>query len=246
MDVPTANQSQTPCQSWAGQNGWSPESAQGLPPIPLGFQHLSLGSSSDQRPGYNHLQASGCHSNITTVSSRNDTHCSKLHPYVGQTLQQMVPDALVSSMLPAESQGRHIPPCSLPLLNKGMQPHEMPFNSTHSLYQAISSPLQPSYTHQSSQNGPQSARKEHLPISSPSFGQCLKQNPPCSGQPSCGGADGYSSVGSMQNLASPTSPVQHQPPWTLPPHSMGRFSCNMHMTCLHAWCRGSHGRGSFK
>lgn len=226
MDVPTANQSQTPCQSWAGQNGWSPESAQGLPCVPLGFQHLSLGPSSDQGPCYNHLQASsrGRHSNITTVSSRNDTPCSKLHPYAGQTLQQMVPDALVSSMLPAASQGRHIPPCSVPLLNKGTQLHEMPFNSTHSLYQAISS--QPSYTHQSSQNGPQAAHKEHLPISSPSFGQCVKQNPPCSAQPAFVGADGYSSVGYMQNPASPTSPVQHQPPWTLPPHSMGRFSCN--------------------
>lgn len=253
MDVPTANQSQTPYQPCAGQNGWSPASAQGSPCNPLpGFQHLSIDSPSDRRPCYDHLQASnwGCHSNITTVSSRNDAHSSKLQPYnAGQTLPQMMPDAHVSSMLPAASQGRLIPPCSLPLLNKGAQPcktHEMPFNSTHSLYQAMSSPFQPSYTHQSSQNGPRSAHKEHLPISSPSFGQCGKQNPLCSPQPAFGRADVDSSVGYMQNLASPTSPIQHQPPWTLPPHSIGRFICNMYMTCLHVWCRAFHGSGPFK
>ncbi|KAK5909448.1 hypothetical protein CesoFtcFv8_003377 [Champsocephalus esox] len=57
MDVPTANQSDTPCQPWAGQNGWSPASPQGPPCNPLpSFQNLSLSSPSDQRPGYEQLQ----------------------------------------------------------------------------------------------------------------------------------------------------------------------------------------------
>eukprot|EP00064_Thunnus_orientalis_P022617 superscaffoldBa00007785_g22825 len=75
MDVPTANQSQTPCQQWAGQNGWSTASPQGPPPFnPLpSFQHLNLGFTSDQIPSYDHLQPSnqGCLSH-----PRNNTHHS--------------------------------------------------------------------------------------------------------------------------------------------------------------------------
>lgn len=243
MDVPTANQSQTPCQPRAGQNGWSPASAQGplCNPLP-GFQHLSLGSPSDLRPCYNHLQASnqGFHCDITAVSSRNDSHHCTLHPNnnADQTVQQIILDPHVSSMVAAASQGRNIPPCSHPLLNKG-KTHQIPFNSTHGLYQAISSPFQHSYTHQGSLNGPQSPHEEHLPIGSPSYGQCVNQNPLCSPRPAL-----ESSVEYMHSLASPTSPIQHQPPWILPPHSIGRFICNMYMTCLHACCRAAHGSGS--
>lgn len=38
MDFPTANQSQTPCHSWVGQEGWSPPSCTQLPSL----QHLTL------------------------------------------------------------------------------------------------------------------------------------------------------------------------------------------------------------
>eukprot|EP00064_Thunnus_orientalis_P022179 superscaffoldBa00007261_g22365 len=81
MDNPTANKSHLPCQSWAGQNGWSTASTQGPLLNPLSSsQHLSLGSSSDQRPPYDHMQASdqSCLSDLSTLSSRSNTHHSAL------------------------------------------------------------------------------------------------------------------------------------------------------------------------
>ncbi|XP_036955278.1 protein transport protein Sec24C isoform X1 [Acanthopagrus latus] len=227
MDAPTANQSQTPCQAWAGQNGWSPASPQAAPSNPLlGFQHLSLGSPSDQRPCYDHLKASnqGCQSDITTFSSSSNTHRSTLYANNGDQSEQRVnPDARVSSTVPAASQGRNIPPCSLPLLNEGMQPckpHQMPFYSPYSPYQAISPPLHSPYTHQGLLNGPQSPHQKHLPISSPSFGQCVNQSPQCTPQPAFEGANVESSIGYTYGHASPTSPIQQQPQWTLT-HSKG-------------------------
>lgn len=234
MDVPTANQSQTPCQPWAGQNGWSPASPQGSPCNPLpSFQHLSLGSPSDQRPCYDHLQAvnQGCQSNPTTFSSRSNSHDSTLYANnADQSVQRIIP-------------GRNIPPCSLPLMNEVTQPCkplQMPFYSPYSPYQAISSPFHPPYTHQGLLNGPQSPHQKHLPISSPSFGQCVNQSPQSTPQSAFERANVESSVGYTHNHASPTSPIQEQPQWTLPSHSKGRSICNTYMTCLHAWCRASH------
>ncbi|XP_049434438.1 protein transport protein Sec24C [Epinephelus fuscoguttatus] len=205
MDVPTANQSQTPYQPWADQNGWFPASPQGpsCNPVP-GFQHLSLSSPSDQRPLYNHLQAS------------NQSHAPHSTPYSNcADQQQIIPDAHVSSMVAAASQGRNIPPCSLPLTIEGMQPcklQQMPFYPPHSPHQAIPPPFQPSSTHHSLPNGPQSPHQNHLPISSPSFGQCANQSQPCMPQ-------GYT-----HNHASPTSPIQQQPQWTLAAHSRGAIN----------------------
>ncbi|XP_059193260.1 protein transport protein Sec24C [Centropristis striata] len=222
MDVPTANQSQTPCQPWAGQNGWSPASPQGPPCNPLpSFQHLSLSSPSDQRPCYDHLQASN-----HGFSSRNDIHSSKLYANDGEeSLQRSVPDA--SCMLPAASQGRSIPPCSLPLLKEGTQPcklQQMPFYSPYSPYQAVSPPFQPPYTHQSLLNGPQSPHQKHLPISPPSFGPCVNQSPQCTPQPAFERENVDSSVGYAHNHASPTSPVQQQPQWTPQSHPKGTIN----------------------
>lgn len=238
MDAPTANQSQTPCQAWAGQNGWSPASPQAAPSNPLlGFQHLSLGSPSDQRPCYDHLKASnqGCQSDITTFSSSSNTHRSTLYANNGDQSEQRVnPDARVSSTVPAASQGRNIPPCSLPLLNEGTQPckpHQMPFYSPYSPYQAISPPLHSPYTHQGLLNGPQSPHQKHLPISSPSFGQCVNQSPQCTPQPAFEGANVESSIGYTYGHASPTSPIQQQPQWTLT-HSKGRSIYDMYMIKL--------------
>ncbi|KAM7415693.1 hypothetical protein PAMA_017971 [Pampus argenteus] len=83
MDNPTANESHVPCQSWADQTGWSTASTQGtlLNPLPSS-QHLSLGSSSDQRPPCDHLQASNqsdCLSDVSTLSSRSNTHHTSLY-----------------------------------------------------------------------------------------------------------------------------------------------------------------------
>ncbi|XP_035514424.1 protein transport protein Sec24C [Morone saxatilis] len=199
MDVPTANQSQTPCQPWAGQNGWSPASPPGPPCNPLpSFQHLSLGSPSDQRPCYDHLQPSnrGCHSDT------NDAHHSTLYAHnASQGVQRIVPDA---SVAPAASQGRNIPPCSLPLINQGTQPCtplQMPFYSPYS-------PYQPPHTHQGLLNGLQSPHQKHLPVSSPSFRQCVNQSPQCTAQPAFERANVESPVVSAHSPASHTSPVQ--------------------------------------
>ncbi|XP_051279774.1 protein transport protein Sec24C [Dicentrarchus labrax] len=226
MDVPTANQSQTPCQPWAGQNGWSPASPQGPPCNPLpSFQHLSLGSPSEQRPCYDHLQASnqGCQSDLTAFSSTNDAHHSTLYANnANQGVQRIVPDA---SMAPAASQGRNIPPCSLPLINQGTQPYkplQMPFYSPYSPYQATSSPFQPPHAHQGLLNGLQSPHQKHLPISSPSFGQCVNQSPQCTAQSAFERANVESPGVYAHNPASPTSPVQQQPQWT--PHCRGTIN----------------------
>ncbi|XP_070821357.1 protein transport protein Sec24C [Chaetodon trifascialis] len=223
MDVPTAKQSQAPCQPWVGQNGWSPASPQGHPCNPLpSFQHLSLDSPSD------HLQASnqGCQSDLTTFSSRNSSHHSMLYAdSADQSVQQISPDARVSSTVPAVSQGRNIPPCSLPLFSEGTQPyktHQMPFYSPHSPYQAISSPFQPPYTHQGPLNGPQSPHQKHLPINSPSFEQCANQSTQRTPHPAFERAQVESSVGYTHNHASPTSPMQ--PQWTLLPHCKGNIN----------------------
>lgn len=237
MDVPTANQSQTPYQPQVGQNGWSTAQEPPFNPLPS-FQYLGFGSPSEQRPCYNHLQASnqGFHSSIPTVASRNDTRYSP--PYLNdteQTVQQIMLDANLPPMVPAASQKGNIPPCSPPTLNRRTQPHsthQTPFNSSHGQYQAISPTSQHSYTHQGSLNGPQSPLEERLPVSSPSFGQCVNQNPLCSPRPALGRAHVESCTGYMHSLASPTSPIQYQPPpWTLPPLSIGRFVCNMYRTC---------------
>ncbi|XP_022608523.1 protein transport protein Sec24C-like isoform X1 [Seriola dumerili] len=230
MAVPTANQNQTPCYQWAGQNGWSTASSPGpfynhLPSV----QHLSLCSPSDQRPCYGHLQASnqGCLSNLNAFSSRNSSDHSTLYANnAEQSVQHIIPSAHVSSMVPAAGQGKNIPPCSLSLMNNGTQPcksQQMSPYVAHSPYQAISPPFQPPYTHQGSLNGPQSPQQKHLPISQPSFGQCVNQNPQCTPQPAFERANMESAVsaGYIHNYASPDSPIQQQPQWTPPLHSRG-------------------------
>ncbi|XP_033946126.1 protein transport protein Sec24C [Pseudochaenichthys georgianus] len=218
MDVPTANQSDTPCQPWAGQNGWSPASPQGPPCNPLpSFQNLSLSSPSDQRPGYEQLQVSnhGYQSELATFSSRNNTEHSALYANnADHSVQRVTPDAHASSMVPSASQGRYIPPCSLALMKEGTHPcnpQQMPFYSPHSPYQGISSPLQPPYTHHCSLNGPQSPQQKHLPITTLSFG--VNQSPQFTPQPAFERANVESSVGYTHTHSSPQ--------WTLTTNSRG-------------------------
>ncbi|KAM3611784.1 uncharacterized protein V6R79_024206 [Siganus canaliculatus] len=181
MDGPTANQSQTPCQQWAGQNGWSPSSPQeGLAynTVP-GFQYLSLASPTDQRLCHNQRQIS------------------------------------------ASRHGRHLPPCSLPLLHDGPQPckpHQMSFHSPHSPNQVV----HPPYTHLDSLNGLQSPHEKRFPINSPTFGHCTNQNSAqCTPEPAFERVKADSCVGYTHNYTSPTSPIQQQPQWILPPHPGG-------------------------
>lgn len=65
MDVPTANQSQTPCHTWVGQEGWSPPSCTQLPSL----QRLTLSKTSDQRPCCDHCQASITHEPHVSIVS---------------------------------------------------------------------------------------------------------------------------------------------------------------------------------
>ncbi|XP_032371821.1 protein transport protein Sec24C isoform X2 [Etheostoma spectabile] len=229
MDVPTAKQSQTPCQPWAGQNGWSPASPQGPSCNPLpSFQHLSLSSPSDQRPCYEHpcyehLQASdhSCQSDSPAFSYGSMLYADN----EDQSEQRTIPDAHVSSMVSAASQGRNIPPCSLPLIKEGMPPcklQQMPFYSPYSPFQGISSPFQPPRTQQGSLNGPQSPHQKYLPISPPSFG--ANQSPQYTPQPAFESPNAESSVGYPHSLASPTSPIQQQPQWTPAAHSRGTIN----------------------
>ncbi|KAM8885811.1 protein transport protein Sec24C isoform 2-T2 [Spinachia spinachia] len=147
MDAPSANHSRTPCQPWAGQNGWSPASPPGPPCDPLpGLQHLSLSSPSEQRPDHDQPQGS-------TPPPRD------------HGAQRLVHD------VPTWGQRRHIPPCSLPLVKEGMQPcrvQQMPFYSPHSPSQGMCPPPQPPYTHRGSPDGPLPQHQKH--DGSPSLG----------------------------------------------------------------------------
>nr|XP_020444135.1 protein transport protein Sec24C-like isoform X2 [Monopterus albus] len=221
MDIPTGNQSQIP-----GQNVKSAAS----PPGPLcnslpSIQDLSLGLPSNQGPGYNHLQGSSCgsRSNLTTHSSTNNTHHSMLHGNNADQNVQQFTDAYVSSMVPAASQGINVPPCSLPMNERThtFKPQQM---SLYRPYQALSPPFQPPYTHQGSQNGPQSPCQKYQPISPLSFGQCGNQTPQ-SPQQAFKGENVESTVntGYIHNHAALPSPIQQQPHRTLS-HSAGNIN----------------------
>nr|XP_033472605.1 uncharacterized protein LOC117250717 [Epinephelus lanceolatus] len=189
MDNLTASKSHLPCQSWAGQNGWSTASTQGalLNPLPSS-QHLSLGSSSDQRPSYDHMQESNqsCLNDLSALSSRNNTHHSALYKASHMSSNQVsttlfgdtaIPSAShiisfaqqsphTSSLLLTSNQGKNIPPPSLPQTNPAPQPcrpQHVPLVSPNNPYKAS---FQPPLTNQGLPNGLQD-----LPISLPSCGQ---------------------------------------------------------------------------
>ncbi|XP_032371817.1 uncharacterized protein LOC116689395 [Etheostoma spectabile] len=178
MDDLTSNNSHIPCQSWAGQNGWSTASTQGphLNPLPSS-QRLSL-RSSRQRPSYDHLQASNqsCMSDLGTISSRNDPHHSDLYKdsqicnNPSSTTQFAIPSAShiisfaqqsphTSSLLLNANQEKHIP--SLHQTNQAphpCSPQKLPLS--HNSYNA---PFQP----------PVTDRLQSQPISRPSCGQLV-------------------------------------------------------------------------
>ncbi|XP_063754024.1 uncharacterized protein LOC134874002 isoform X2 [Eleginops maclovinus] len=181
------HKSHVPCQSWAGQNGWSSTSTQGplLDALPSS-QHQQLGSSSDQRPFYQHQQESSqsCMRDPSTISSGNTTHHSALYKASqissnpsSNTLfantaipssSHMNPFAQLnphtSSMLLTANQGKNILLPSLPQTNQSPQacrPQHPPLLSPHDLFKA---PFPPQLTNQGLPDG-------LLPISLPSCGQ---------------------------------------------------------------------------
>ncbi|XP_047449036.1 protein transport protein Sec24C [Mugil cephalus] len=224
MDVPSRSQSQAPCQSWTDRNGWSAAAASppGRPCDPLpGFQHLSLASPSDQRPFYDHLQASthDFQSGLTTCPPRDYTNHNMLCvDDAHQSVQRILPGPHVSSTSPPLSHGTNAPLHSLP----------QPCNFQHmSLYssQAACPPLQPLNAHQVLLNGPRSQHQNHLPVSPPLSGYYANQCPQSMPPPSFEGEKVESPIRYTFNHTSPTSPVQQhqqqQPQWTLPPQSRG-------------------------
>lgn len=203
MDVHSANQSQTP-----GQDGGVTASPPGPAHSPLpSFQHLNLCSASDQTPCYNQ----GFQRDLSTLLPRNDTVYSNNADWWAQ---QMIPDA--SPAGPASSQGRNMPPCSLPSMNEGM-PQQMSLHSSHKVISPVSPPPR---AHQRSLNGPQSLLQAHLPINPAAFGHSLKEGSPQSPQ-----AAFEKTAGCVNHAAFPSSPVHQQPQWT--PHSGGGFICHV-------------------
>ncbi|XP_053181066.1 uncharacterized protein LOC128364544 isoform X1 [Scomber japonicus] len=234
MDNPTANKSHIPCQSWADQNGWPTASTQGPVLNPLSSaQHLSLGSSSDQRPPYDHLQASNqsCMSDLSTLSSRSNSHHTAQYtashissnlsstslfanstiPSVSQIISCGQQNPHSSSMLPAANQGKNIPPPSLPQTNQGSQtcrPQHLALISPHDPYKTS---FQPPLTNQGLQD---------IPIGLPSCGQDLSQGSQRTSQPTFGGVNVDAGVaGYTHSHASSTS--QEQPQWTPSSHCKG-------------------------
>ncbi|XP_042276988.1 uncharacterized protein LOC121903728 isoform X1 [Thunnus maccoyii] len=226
MDNPTANKSHLPCQSWAGQNGWSTASTQGPLLNPLSSsQHLSLGSSSDQRPPYDHMQASdqSCLSDLSTLSSRSNTHHPALYkashissnlsstslfansaiPSVSHIISCDQQNPHSSSMLLAVNQGKNIPPPSLQQTNQGSQPcrpQHLPLLSPHDPYKTS---FQPPLTNQGLQD---------MTISLPSCGQDLNHGSQRTSQPTFEGVNVDAGVaGYTHSHASSTS--QEQPQW---------------------------------
>ncbi|XP_036954793.1 uncharacterized protein LOC119019918 isoform X2 [Acanthopagrus latus] len=190
MDNLAANKNNVPCQSWAGQNGWSTVSTQGslFSPLPSS-QHLSLDLSSSQRPSCDHLQASihSCMSDISTLQSTQRTamyetsHSSSSSSSISLFANTAIPSSShgisfaqqnphTSSMLLTTNRGKHVPPPSLPQTNQAPQPcrpQQLPLLSTQGHYKAS---FQPPFTDQGLPSGLQD-----LPISLPSCGQQHEQ-----------------------------------------------------------------------
>ncbi|XP_029017006.1 protein transport protein Sec24C isoform X2 [Betta splendens] len=163
MDVHRANQIHTRFQVTTSPPGpiYNP---------PPSFQLLSLGSASDQTPCYINPQ-----SNQSSQRDRSTPHNIIYSHNADGSVQQIIPNAPVSSMIQPGRQGKNIPPCFLPSVNEGMQrcsPQQMPHYSPHSPHQAISAAFQPPFMHQMSLNGPQSPVQKQPPFGSSSFTPC--------------------------------------------------------------------------
>lgn len=181
MDVPTANQIQTSCHKWVGQEGWSSPSYTQLPSL----KYLTLGSVSE--PCYDHSQTS-----IQGTLQVNNA-------------QQITHGPRVSSILTA---AKNIPPPILPLLDKGTQPYSQ-LNAAYDQHQAISPPFHLSYTHQKPQNAAWSlhTEEEHMHIGSRVSGPDAYLNPACTPEP----AFGLGNVKTSDGSALPTSPLHQPP-----------------------------------
>ncbi|XP_030000165.1 protein transport protein Sec24C isoform X2 [Sphaeramia orbicularis] len=232
MDVPLANQNQTPCQQWVGQNGWSPSSPPGplYNPLPS-FQNLSLGSP-DQRPPFERLRpyTQGCNNNLSSYSSGSTHHDNTWPNNAEHSVQHSIQSTNTSSGDPGSCQGRNVPPCSYPQMNEGLppsKPQHMPPYFPHSSHQAMPPPLQPPYLYQGLLNGPQLQHPKHLPMSPLSSGQNINPLSPQSTPQTTierMNVEATISAGYSHSHVPTMSPIQQQPQWTCPPDKTGAIN----------------------
>ncbi|KAM4616638.1 protein transport protein Sec24C [Polymixia lowei] len=267
MDAPAANQSQTACQQWTDQNGWSTPSTQGPPYNPLpSFQHLNLGSPSDQCPSYANLQPSnqpppfqhpnqGYQKNCDISSPPNNSHYNALYKasHVSHKSPSTAPHANAANQSPTfilsnANQSPHIstmvPPASH---GKHVPPSSLPLEN-QGPQPSILQPMSPLSLH--------SPYKTTPPPSQPPFTQQSVLNGPQSPQqnnlpgslPSTGqsplsappwdGRGGYNA-----SHVSPSSPIQQQPQWTLSSHCRGTMYESVPEAAVHPY-RGSSQDGN--
>ncbi|XP_072243463.1 uncharacterized protein [Leuresthes tenuis] len=234
MDNLTGNKSHVPCQTWAGQTGWSTTLSQGLVINQhTNSQQLSLGSSSEQSPLYNLLQASNqsCMNNMSTLPSRNNNHDSSLYKF-----------SPISNISSSNSlfDNTAIPSTSHVMSFAQQSPHSSAMLIASNQEKTVPPPslLQPN-------QGPQPCRPQHLPFLSPNNPQkaLFQMQLPCQGLPdglqvpsmslpSCGqhrdatqatfGGQNVKSTGvAVYSHSYASSPSQDQPQWVPPSLSRG-------------------------
>lgn len=237
MDNLTANKSCIPSQSWGGQDDWSITSTQtSLLNTPPDSQHLSLGSSSDQTPSYDHLQMSSqsCH---RTLSSGNNTHHSNLFkashissnpssttlftdtaiPSTSNTMSYDQQSCHNSSLLLAANQGNTMQTPALHQQGQGLQPQHLPFLSDNNPYKES---FQPPETNEGLPG------LQDLPTSLPA---CVSTaHAPFEGA-------NVESAGYSHTIAS--SSFQEQPQWTPSSHCRGKLDLLVmcYWVCCLSW-----------
>lgn len=222
MDNLLANKSGIPCQA-VGQNAWSTNPSQGslFSPMPSSTQHLGLGSSSVQRPSYEHLQASNPSfmNNMNTLSSTHHpalykaSHISSSSSSTPLFSDTAIPSSshgisfpqqshhTLSALLPA-NQGQIAPPPSLSQTNPDVQqcrPKKLPLLPPHNPHIA---PFQPPPTNERLTNGLQD-----LPLS---LSSCRQSGNTTQTAFEGANVEFAGASGSTQGQASSTSQEQRQ------------------------------------
>ncbi|MEQ2235672.1 hypothetical protein ILYODFUR_004703 [Ilyodon furcidens] len=141
MDNSAANKNHTQCPTWLNQSGWPTTSSQGLSMnLHTSSQTLGLGSTSDQRPLFGHLETSNqsSMSNMNSLSSRNNSllKASNMNSIFSSNsifqsspitsashgMTFVSPSPYTSSGLAATNQAKTIPASVLSQQNQGPQP----------------------------------------------------------------------------------------------------------------------------
>ncbi|XP_047238517.1 uncharacterized protein LOC124878559 [Girardinichthys multiradiatus] len=141
MDNSAANKNHTQCPTWLNHSGWPTTSSQGLSMnLHTSSQTLGLGSTSDQRPLFGHLETSNqsSMSSMNSLSSRNNSllKASNMNSIFSSNsifqsspitsashgMTFVPPSPYTSSGLAATNQAKTIPASALSQQNQGPQP----------------------------------------------------------------------------------------------------------------------------